>query len=103
LSTKYEDEFLNPSTLKWFTRSRRTLASSEVNAIVENQLPIYIFAKKDDAEGTDFYYLGTAVSKDAQQTKMAGEAQAELDVVTMTLNLTTPIETSLYEYFQARI
>ena len=28
-STKYADEFLNPTTLKWFTRSRRTLQSSE--------------------------------------------------------------------------
>jgi len=100
-STRYEDEFLNPSTLKWFTRSRRTLESGEVKAIVENQLPLHIFAKKDDAEGTDFYYLGKATSRDARQTKMAGESGAELDVVTMTLNLASPIETSLYEYFAA--
>ena len=100
-STRYEDEFLNPSTLKWFTRSRRTLQSGEVKAIVENQLPLHVFAKKDDAEGTDFYYLGKATSRDARQTKMAGESGAELDVVTMTLNLASPIETSLYEYFAA--
>jgi hypothetical protein len=101
-STKYPDEFLNPSTLKWFTRSNRTLQTSEVKTIVENQIPLYVFAKKDDAEGTDFYYLGKAISKDAIQTKMAGAGETKLDVVTMTLQLTTPIETSLYEYFEAQ-
>lgn len=98
-STKYADEFLNPSTLKWFTRSRRTLDSGEVKAIVANQLPLHVFAKKDDAEGTDFFYLGTATSQDASQTKMAGKGGTKLDVVTMILHLASPIETSLYEYF----
>jgi superfamily II DNA or RNA helicase/HKD family nuclease len=101
-STKYADEFLNPSTLKWFTRSRRTLQSSEVKTIIENQIPLYVFAKKDDAEGTDFYYLGKAISKDAIQTTMAGAGETKLDVVTMTLQLDTPIETSLYEYFESQ-
>ncbi|WP_241975008.1 DUF3427 domain-containing protein [Cryobacterium mannosilyticum] len=99
-STKYEDEFLNPSTLTWYTRSRRTLASGEVKAIVENRLPLHVFAKKDDAEGTDFYYLGTARSQDARQTKMSGENAH--DVVSMTLGLASPIESSLYEYFAAK-
>ena len=102
-STQYEDEFLNPSTLTWFTRSRRTLASDEVKAIVENRLPLHVFAKKDDAEGTDFYYLGRAQSQDARQTKMAGGSGSRLDVVSMTLGLESPIESSLYEYFAAEI
>jgi hypothetical protein len=33
---------------------------------------------------------------------MAGKNEAELDVVSMTLRLATPIEISLYEYFAAR-
>jgi superfamily II DNA or RNA helicase/HKD family nuclease len=99
-STKYEDEFVNPSTLTWYTRSRRTLASGEVKAIVENQLPLHVFAKKDDAEGTDFYYLGKAKSQDARQTKMSGESGH--DVVSMTLGLASPIESSLYEYFATK-
>ena len=100
-STKYADEFINQSTLKWFTRSRRTLESEEVKSIVNNQLPLYLFAKKDDAEGTDFYYLGRATSSEARQTKMAAESGSGLDVVTMTLHLSNPIEKSLYEYFAA--
>lgn len=99
-STKYEDEFVNPSTLIWYTRSRRTLQSGEVKAIVENRLPLHVFAKKDDAEGTDFYYLGRATSHDARQAKMSGDQGH--DVVAMTLGLESPIESSLYEYFAAR-
>lgn len=101
-STRYEDEFLNSSTLTWYTRSRRTLASGEVQAIVENRLPLHVFAKKDDAEGTDFYYLGRAKSQDARQTKMSGGDGSKLDVVSMTLGLESPIESSLYEYFSTR-
>lgn len=101
-STKYEDEFLSPSTLHWYTRSRRTLQSNEVKAIVENRLPLHVFAKKDDAEGTDFYYLGKATSQDAHQTVMSGDGGNQLDVVAMKLGLDSPIESSLYEYFATR-
>ncbi|MFT3943485.1 MAG: DEAD/DEAH box helicase [Ancrocorticia sp.] len=98
-STKYEDEFLDPSTLRWFTRSKRTLQSAEVRAIVDHEVPLYVFAKKDDAEGTDFYYLGTATPREAKQEVMQGDEGKSLDVVTMKLDLEKPLNPSLYEYF----
>ena len=61
-----------------------------------------MFAKKDDSEGTDFYYLGTATSEDARQTEMSGANGNKLDVVSMKLGLASPIESSLYEYFAAK-
>jgi hypothetical protein len=67
-----------------------------------NSVYTKIRTPSDDAEGTDFYYLGKAISKDAIQTTMAGAGETQLDVVTMTLQLATPIETSLYEYFEAQ-
>lgn len=97
-SVKYQDEFLDPSHLTWFTRSRRTLMSKEVQAIVENRPEIHVFAKKDDAEGTDFFYLGTASSSAAQETKMGAHEDEMLPVVKMRLKLSGPIEASLYEY-----
>ncbi|XBH22651.1 DEAD/DEAH box helicase [Jonesiaceae bacterium BS-20] len=97
-SVKYQDEFLDPSHLTWFTRSRRTLKSKEVQAIVENRPVIHVFAKKDDAEGTDFFYLGTASSSAAQETRMGEDEAAMLPVVKMQLKLSGPIESSLYEY-----
>ncbi len=98
-STKYEDAFLDPSTLRWFTRSNRTLQSSEVRAIVEREVPLYLFAKKDDAEGTEFYYLGEVTPRSPVQEVMSNDKGEELDVVTMKLNLERPLDSSLYEYF----
>lgn len=97
-STQYEDEFLDASTLKWFTRSRRTMRSAEVRSIVENEVPLHLFAKKDDAEGTDFTYLGLAESREPVQERMPGGSGAMLDVVTMKLDLKTPMDESLYRY-----
>lgn len=100
-STAYEDALLDESTMLWYTRSRRTLASAEVKAIVNNEVEIHVFVKKDDAEGSDFYYLGDATSTDAQQTKMTkGEP---LDVVRMHLRFRESIETALFDYFHPTI
>lgn len=100
-STKYEDEFVDTSTLKWFTRSKRTLKSGEVRSIVDGEVPLHVFVKKDDAEGSDFYYLGEASSRDAEQTTMAGASGKDLDVVTMNLDFISPIEDGLFEYIAA--
>ncbi|WP_269938068.1 DUF3427 domain-containing protein [Arthrobacter sp. HY1533] len=102
-STKYEDEFVDASTLKWFTRSKRTLKSGEVRSIVDGEVPLHVFVKKDDAEGSDFYYLGQAGSRDAVQTTMLGDGGKELDVVTMSLDFVSPIEDGLFEYIAAAL
>lgn len=96
--TQYEDQFLDAGTLKWFTRSKRTLESKEVQAIVGGQVPLHLFVKKDDTDGADFYYLGTAHSKNAAQTTMAGPGGKPLNVVTTNLGLASPLEESLYQY-----
>ena len=97
-STSYEDSFVNESVLHWFTRSNRTLESAEVRAIAANKVPLYLFAKKDDAEGTDFYFLGRARSSNAEQTTMPGSDGQSLNVVTMDLTLDVPVETALFDY-----
>src|SRR5690625_7590414 len=63
LSVDYGDEFLNPKTLLWYTRNQRTFKSNEIKEILysdEYDNTIHIFVKKDDDEGSDFYYLGKA-------------------------------------------
>lgn len=97
-STQYEDEFLDASTLRWFTRSRRTLKSAEVQSIVENEVPLHLFAKKDDAEGLEFTYLGPVESREPVQEQMPGGSGSMLDVVTMKLDLKTPMDESLFRY-----
>ena len=68
-STAYEDALLDETSMRWFSRSRRTLASDEVKAIVDGDVDVHVFVKKDDVE-SDHYYLGIAGAHDAVQTTM---------------------------------
>ena len=97
-STNYGDKFIDSHTFHWFTRSKRTLHSPEVKAIVEKKTDLHLFVKKDDKELKDFYYLGRAIPSDAYQDEMPTEKGGRLDVVRMNLNLETPIDASLYQY-----
>lgn len=97
-STRYEDEFLDPQTMLWYTRSRLNLASAEVQAIVNREVRPMLFVKKDDAEGRDFIYLGEVVPHGAAQTTMPGANGVPLPVVTMMLELPQPVDAATYEY-----
>lgn len=102
-SIAYEDELLDPSTMLWYTRSRRTLQSDEVRAIVDNEVSIHVFAKKDDAEGSDFYYLGQARSAAAEQTTMPDDHGKPLPVVRMLLHFDEQIQSALYDYLHPSV
>lgn len=98
-NTVYEDQFINQNELKWFTRSPRKLSSDEVQKVMRHQelnTPMYLFVKKEDGEGTDFYYLGKArfMPGTEAQTKMPDGK----DVVTMHLALDTPVRDDIYRY-----
>lgn len=101
-SINYGDELLNRETLRWFTKNNRTLASKEVREIVQAKkrgIDIHIFVKKDDDEGTDFYYLGTAEpdNNTIVETTMV-DAEKELPVVKMNLKLKNSLTYNLYKY-----
>lgn len=101
-STQYEDEFIDPDTFSWMTRSRLTLASKEVKEIIEAErtgLEIHLFAKKSDNEGGDFYYLGRALPKNWKQTTIRDDDGEELPIVNFTLQLETTVKDDIYEYF----
>jgi superfamily II DNA or RNA helicase/HKD family nuclease len=98
-STAYEDQLLDPSTMRWFSRSRRTLASQEVSLVVDGSVEIHVFVKKDDAEGSDHYYLGRATSHEAEGTTMPGSDGLPLPVVKMLLKFQRPIKQGLFDYF----
>ncbi len=97
-STRYEDEFVDPQTMLWYTRSKRTMTSPEVRAIVDKEVPLTLFVKKDDAEGTDFIYLGDVKPHGAVQATMPDSSGKELPVVTMLLELSQPVDAATFEY-----
>lgn len=102
-STAYEDAMLDRSTMRWYTRSNRTLNSPEVAPIVANQVGIHVFVKKDDAEGSDFYYLGQSTAHHAEQTTMADRHGVDLPVVRMLLRFKDPIDSALFDYFHPTV
>lgn len=99
-STAYEDRLLDPATMRWFSRSRRTLESKEVSLVVSGAVQVHVFVKKDDAEGSDHYYLGQATAHEAEETTMPDGDGRPLSVVTMLLKFETPIKQGLFDYFQ---
>lgn len=98
-TTAYEDALVDHRTMVWYTRSRRTLRSAEVASIVRNEVALHVFVKKDDAEGTDFYYLGQATSSHAEETTMAASGGKSVSVVRMLLTFKESLPAALYDYF----
>ncbi|HPU12725.1 MAG TPA: DEAD/DEAH box helicase [Aeromicrobium sp.] len=101
-STAYEDALLDPSHMRWFSKSNRTLKSKDVAPIVAGEVALHVFVKKDDSEGPDHYYLGRATAHDAVKTTMPGSDQKPLPVVAMTLKFDQPIKQGLFDYFHTK-
>ncbi|WP_346235265.1 DEAD/DEAH box helicase [Lysinibacillus telephonicus] len=102
-SQAYGDEFLAPELFRWFTRNRLNLDSNEVKTILsykENDMDIHLFTKKDDGEGTDFYYLGKVdILKDSAKNETMPDGKGNnLSVVTMNLVLEQPVQYDIYHY-----
>lgn len=99
----YEDALLNPSTMTWFTKAPRTLASPEVKILQHaDDWQIHLFVKKDDDEGTEFYYLGLVtpdVSSIIQLEKPSGDGETK-NVVEMDLHFKQPLPRNLFNYLQ---
>lgn len=100
-SIAYKDQFIDRSTMRWFTRTNRTLACSEVQSIIQREYPIHLFVRRDDIRGEGFRYLGKVTPSDATQTTMPGNNGNELNVVSMNLNLEYPVPDTFYEYLHA--
>jgi superfamily II DNA or RNA helicase/HKD family nuclease len=95
-STAYEDALIDTHSMRWYSKSKRTLSSPDVDPIVRNAVDLHVFAKKDDAEGTGYYYLGRATADAPEQTTMRGN---NLAIVRMLLRFDQPIQAALFDYF----
>jgi hypothetical protein len=106
-TTKYEDGFMNPSEFKWMTKSNRTLESNDVKQLrdKENPLNILLFVKKDNGEGTDFYFIGQVTPKDESfiQDTMKDKNGKDVPVVKIEYVLKKPVEDHLYTYLTNKL
>ena len=101
-TTKYEDHFVNNTEFAWMSKSRRTLNSPDVTAIMNYKegLRLPLFIKKSNDEGTEFYYMGdvTPVDGSFKQTTMPGENDKDISVVKVRFSMNCHVEDSIYNY-----
>lgn len=101
-TTKYDDVFIDNSRFSWMSRSKRTSESPEVAEIInqsKNNIKVMLFIKKDDAEGSDFYYLGKMNFISFEDTTMLAEDK-KVSVVNIQFDMQTPVPHNLYHYFE---
>jgi SOS-response transcriptional repressor LexA len=93
---KYNDHFITSSLFAWESRSNRKLESPEIQKVIASKR-ILLFVKKEDGEGTDFYYLGDAsiVKDSVKQDKMEDSGSP---VVHFTFEIDQPVIETLYSY-----
>ena len=95
-SINYNDYFINPSVFAWESRSNRKLESNEIQNVI-NSDRILLFVKKEDAEGTDFYFMGdcTIIANSIEQAEMP---DSKKPIVHFKFKLDEPINEDLYKY-----
>lgn len=98
--TAYQDQLLDPSTMRWFSKNNRTIKSKDVSSIVAGLVEVHVFVKKSDADGSDHYYLGRATAHEAEDTTMPDHEGGRLPVATMLLRFDDPIKQGLFDYFR---
>lgn len=101
-STKYEDQFVNNQMFSWMTRSRISLSSAETKELInykESGLKIYLFIKKSDGEGSDFYYMGRVTPFSWQETTILNDDGKQLPIMNFYLKLEHSVRNDIYEYF----
>lgn len=100
-TTKYEDKFIDPSVFSWMTRSRVTVDSTESQEIInyrKNGLRMYLFIKKSDGEGTDFYYMGRVYPVRYKETTIQDKNGKSIPIMNFHLNLKNAVRTDIYDY-----
>ena len=101
-STKYEDQFINNKIFSWMTRSRVSIDSTESRLIINSKkigLKIFLFIKKSDGEGSDFYYLGQVEPIRWRQTTINNDGGKSLPIMNFELELFNPVREDIYDYF----
>ena len=96
----YEDKLLSDRVLEYFSKRKRTLTSPEIIQFQTNKtLRIPLFIKKNDDEGTEFYYMGdiTAVEDSYEQIRSADG----INLVKMRFVLKHAVSNSVMKYLHS--
>lgn len=99
-TTKYEDGFIDSSTIVYMSKNKRKISSPDVvkfREAIHRKIRLPLLVKKHNAEGDDFYYLGDVKPKPESflQTTIGNK---KTSIVKMIFTLDKPVEKSLYDY-----
>lgn len=100
-TTKYEDQFIDPQLFSWMTRSRVSVSSPEAQQIIkhkDNGLKLFLFVKKSDGEGTDFYYMGRVIPIHYKETTISNENGRTFPIMNFKLKLEHAVRSDVYDY-----
>lgn len=100
-TTKYEDAFVDNQIFSWMTRSRVSEDSTEAQEIInyqKNNLKLYLFIKKSDGEGSDFYYMGRVKPVAYRQTTIDDKDGKPHPIMNFRLKLEHEVRNDIYEY-----
>ena len=84
------------------TRSKVSLESPESQKIINYSkigLKIYLFIKKSDGEGTDFYYMGRVHPIAWEQKEIYNDKGIALPIMNFRLKLEHSVREDIYQYF----
>lgn len=100
---RYEDRFVDPSTLVAISKSKRSLASSDVRMAADserNGVKMYLFVRKnkDDKESKELYYLGQIHHEPDGLLEEFVMPNTDVSAVEIEYKLKTPVEKNLYDY-----
>ena len=99
----YDDHFLDDTRFNWMTRSNRTIFSSEVEPLIEQEkshMRIMLFIQKDKTE--DFYYLGDMKYAKHEETFLETK-EKKLPIVNIQFDMKYPIRQDIYHYLETNI
>ena len=100
-TTKYEDRFLNESTLISISKNGRDLESEDVKNFLHSRergidVQLFVRKNKDDKISKEFYYLGRIFP--TGQAEVIQMPNTNKKAVEMIWELETPVREDLYKY-----
>ncbi|WP_417852143.1 DUF3427 domain-containing protein [Bifidobacterium panos] len=108
-TSQYEDRFLNPQEMRWFSKNGRTPQSPEFLWIYDgfgasgwrdsHFIPLFVM-RKEEAKEAQYYYVGhiTALSEPVPTVKPDSDGTGTVKVTITNLRLDQPLDTELYRH-----
>lgn len=84
------------------TRSKVSEKSTEARELInskQNGLKVYLFIKKSDGEGSDFYYIGKVRPIEWTETTIVNDKGHTLPIMNFKMELEHEVRNDIYDYF----